>query len=257
MNFEQNSKALRHWVTESTRSNKLEGNALTIERRVQNLLNASVPLKSEIIVYRGHSPDAPKIFSYSWFSTSDDVTKVKRQHIADRTTCCLFKLHILPGIRVIYVDDIIKTAGLKKTGYVESEIIVDRNGYFYADKDLTSEGFHQIEDYDGITQYEAWYSTKAPPKVPPKAQPKIEKLSVEQILEKIDKIPADEIEFVDTLEDLVSFEYIKNTNSANLSNTNKNIIQAHITSKKGGSRHKISRKTRKARKVKKTRKIQR
>jgi hypothetical protein len=249
MNVEQNSKALRHWVVESTRSNRLEGNALTIEQRVQNLLNASAPLKSEIIVYRGHSPEAPKIIPYSWFSTSDDVTKVRRQHISDGTTCCLFKLHILPGIRAIYVDDIIKKASLKKTGYVESEIIVNGGGYFYANKDLTKEGFNEIEDYDGITQYEAWYSTKVPPK--------IEKLSVEQILEKINKIPADEIEFVDTLEDLIAFEYIKKGNSANLSNTNRNIIQRHITSKKGGSRHKISRKTRKVRKVKKTRKIQR
>jgi hypothetical protein len=223
MNLEQNHAALRHWVTQSTRSNRLEGNALTIEQRVQNILNRRPPLKSEILVYRGHSADAPKIFPTSWFSTSSDVVKVRRQHIADRATCCLFKLHILPGIRVMYVDSTIKKAGLENTKYNESEIIVNGKGYFYTDESLTKEGFREIEPYNGVTQYEAWYSTKVPIVAP--------KPTTNTILKKINTITPDMFEFIDTPDNLVAFNYV---NSNNLMETNTQTIKARINARKVG-----------------------
>jgi hypothetical protein len=248
MNLEQNHAALWHWVTQSTRSTKMEGNALTIEERVQNLLNIAKPLKSEIIVYRGHNPRSTVLYSDSWFSTSSDVTKVRRQHVSNGTTCCLFKLHLQPGIQTIYVDDTIKKAGLKRTPFKESEIIVNGGGYFYIDDSLTREGFRQIEDYDGITQYEAWYSTKVPIRGP--------RLNTENILKLINKIPDDEFQMLDTVD-----EFIKDGRIfyLNVHDDNKKIIQDHINSRKkaqavkntnGGRRkktRKLYRKSRKAR----------
>jgi hypothetical protein len=243
MDFEQSHKALRHWVTKSTKSNKLEGNALTIEQRIQNLLNVTPPITSEIIVYRGHNPRSRVIYQDSWFSTSSDVTKVRNQHISDGTTCCLFKLHLLPGIKTIYVDDTIKNAGLAKTKFNESEIIVNGGGYFYIDESLTREGFRQIEDYDGITQYEAWYSTKVPVRGP--------RLNTANILKKINAIPEEEFEMIDTVDELIRDGYIF---YLNVHEDNEKNIQAHINSKKsksGGRRktRKLYRKSRKSRKA--------
>jgi hypothetical protein len=279
MNFEQSYKALRHWVTESTKSNKLDGNALTIEQRIQNLLNASPPLRDEILVYRGHSPVSPTIYSdRGWFSTSSDLDKVLRQHISDDTSCCLFKIHLVPGIKYINVDATIERAGLEKTGYDESEIIVNGGGTFYANPELTKVGFKQIDPaervtnittgrvsgsmgYTGlfgrlvkhkyktenITQYETWYSTQPPPPPPNKRST----LTTENILKKINGISDDMLDMIDNVDDLIAFEYLTTNN---INEDNKNIIQTHINSKKsksGGRRktRKLYRKSRKSRKA--------
>jgi hypothetical protein len=284
MDFEQSHKALRHWVTQSTKTNKLDGNALTIEQRIQNLLNASPPLRDEILVYRGHSPVSPTIYSdRGWFSTSSDVNKVLRQHISDGTSCCLFKIHILPGIKYINVDATIERAGLENTGYDESEIIVNGGGTFYANPELTEEGFKEIKsavritnietgrvsgsmEYTGlfghlvkhkykienITQYETWYSTQPPPPPPIKRAKK----TTENILEIINDIydnDHDMFDMIDTVDDLISNKYVT---SNNINNDNKNIIQAHIKSKKpnsGGRRRKTRKLYRKSRKSRKAR----
>lgn len=282
MNFEQSHKALRHWVTQSTKTNKLDGNALTIEQRIQNLLNASPPLRDEILVYRGHNPLSPTIYSdRGWFSTSPDLDKVLRQHISNDTTCCLFKIHILPGIKYINVDATIARAGLKKTGYDESEIIVNGGGAFYANPELTEEGFKKIKsavritnietgrvsgsmEYTGlfghlvkhkykienITQYETWYSTQPPPP-PPIKRPT---LTTENILKKINVISDDGmLEVIDTVDDLIANKYVTTNN---INEDNKNIIQAYINSKKpnsGGRRRKTRKLYRKSRKSRKAR----
>lgn len=284
MNFEQSHKALRHWVTQSTKTNKLAGNALTIEQRIQNLLNASPPLTDEIVVYRGHSPGSPTIYSdRGWFSTSPDLDKVLRQHISNDTTCCLFKIHILPGIKYINVDATIERAGLEKTGYDESEIIVNGGGTFYANPKLTTIGFTEINPaeritnietgrvsgsmghkkvfghlvkhkykIENITQYETWYSTQSPPPPPPKKPT----LTTEDILEIINGISEDDDMFsmIDTVDDLIANKY---ATTNNINEDNKNIIQSYINSKKSksGGRRGRRRKTRKLyRKSRKSRK---
>jgi len=281
MNFEQSYKALRHWVTESTKSNKLDGNALTIEQRIQNLLNAYRPLRNERIVYRGHNPVSPTIYSdRGWFSTSSDINKVLRQHISDGTSCCLFKIHLLPGIKSINVDNTIERAGLPKTDYDESEIIVNGGGTFYADSNLSTVGFREIEPaervtnlktgfvtgrmghkgvfdhlvkhkykIDYITQYETWYSTQPPPPPPP---PKRSTLTTENILEKINGISDDMLGMIDNVDDLITYDYLT---ANNINEDNKKIIQAHITSKiaKSGGRQKTRKLYRKSRKSRKAR----
>lgn len=284
MNLEQNHAALRHWVTQSTKTNKLDGNALTIEQRIQNLLNASPPLTDEILVYRGHSPVSPTIYSdRGWFSTSSDINKVLRQHISDGTSCCLFKIHILPGIKYINVDATIERAGLENTGYDESEIIVNGGGTFYANPELTRVGFTEINPaeritnietgyvsgsmrhkgvfghlvkhkykIENITQYETWYSTQPPPP-PPIKRPK---LTTEDILKKINSISEDDVDMfnmIETVDDLIANKY---ATTNNINEDNKNIIQSYINSKKsksGGRRRKTRKLYRKSRKSRKAR----
>ena len=292
MNLEQNHAALRHWVTQSTKTSKLDGNALTIEQRIQNLLNASPPLTDEIVVYRGHSPVSPTIYSdRGWFSTSSDLNKVLHQHISDNTSCCLFKIHILPGIKYINVDATIERAGLENTGYDESEIIVNGGGTFYANPELTTVGFTEINPaeritniktgrvsgsmghkgvlghlvkhkykIENITQYETWYSTQPPPPSPNKRS----KLSTNNIIKKINGMSTETFEFIDTPENLVTFNYVKDNN---INHDSKKTIQARIAARKvgieaataaatkavGGRRRKTRKLYRKSRKSRKAR----
>lgn len=286
MNFEQSYKALRHWVTESTKSNKINGNALTIEQRIQNLLNASQPLKREMIVYRGHGPDSPRIYSNrGWFSTSSDINKVLRQHVSDDTTCCLFKIHVLPGIKCINVDATIERAGLEKTGYDESEIILNGGGTFYANPELTKVGFKEIEPAEritnittgrviermehkrvfghlvkhkykteNITQYETWYSTKVPPAPPP-----IKNMNTIKTM--INGINDEQIEFITEPKNLIDMYYITEYNLSDKTNTNKEEIKARINARKNpenakkatsGGRRKTRKQYRKSRKTRKS-----
>jgi hypothetical protein len=152
-------KAVNHWVKQSTRKNKLNKNKKTIEEYIQDILNSRKPLNHELIVYRGHNPDSKTIIPNSWFSTSDDLDKVYKHHISENSDCCLFKIHLLPGIVHFNVDEFIKKGGLSPTGHEEeSEIIVNGKGIFYKNKELSEKGFTELNNkYKGVTIFETWY----------------------------------------------------------------------------------------------------
>lgn len=156
-----NINALVHWVTQSTKSTKLRNtNTNTIETRITRLLEAQDPLTEELVVYRAHSADSRTIRPGSWIATSTDEAKVRRQHIHAGDSCCLFKIHILPGIRVIHVDDTIKAAGKDNTGYDESEVIVDGTGDFYEAPTGFKKGFVPKGPVRGIEVFETYYGPK-------------------------------------------------------------------------------------------------
>lgn len=156
-----NLNALVHWVTESTKSAKLKTtNTNTIETRIKRLLEAQDPLTEELIVYRAHSADSRTIRPGSWIATSTDEAKVRRQHIHTGDDCCLFKIHILPGIRVIRVDETIKAAGKENTGYDESEVIVDGTGDYYEAPTGYKKGFVPKGPVRGVEVFETYYGPK-------------------------------------------------------------------------------------------------
>jgi hypothetical protein len=152
-----NIDALYHWVTESTRNDRLPGNkvGITIEKRIQRLIDEQEPITEPRILYRIQLPNSPKIIPYSWFSTSNDVNKVLEQHLAKNADCCLFKIHVLPGIRILDVDDTLKINGKKETVYDESEIIVNGGGIFTHSSNKN--GFLKIGKTKGVTTYETFY----------------------------------------------------------------------------------------------------
>ncbi len=149
--------ALYHWVTESTRNDRLPGNkvGITIEKRIQRLIDAQEPLTEQRTLYRIQLPNSPKIIPYSWFSTSNDVNKVLEQHRAKNADCCLFKIHVLPGIRILDVDAVLKNSGKKETTFDESEILVNGGGIFTHSSNKN--GFVKIGETKGVTTYETFY----------------------------------------------------------------------------------------------------
>ena len=156
-----NINALVHWVTESTKTAKLTNtNTNTVEKRITRLLGAQDPLTEELLVYRAHSADSRTIRPGSWIATSTDEAKVRRQHIHAGDDCCLFKIHVLPGIRVIRVDETIRTAGKPNTGYDESEVIVDGTGDFYEAPTGYKKGFVSKGPIRGVEVFETYYGPK-------------------------------------------------------------------------------------------------
>jgi hypothetical protein len=187
MNDPADIKALKHYVTESTRGTTLPKNTITIRQRVQNLLDKQEPLKKGIVVYRGHSEDAHFIRPDSWFSTSANERMVREHHIAEKATCCLFKINVMPGIRVLDVYKVLRAAGVNRTGFEdEEELIVDGSGVFLKGPDR-SPGFREVTDESGLTIFETWYSV-----------PKIAITSA-QILERLTE---SEFEFIETSSEL-------------------------------------------------------
>jgi hypothetical protein len=142
---------LYYWITESTRNFRDPKTGQTIEKSIQHLLNTQEPITHEHILYRGHSANRDYILSDSWFSTSSDEMRVRRQHISNGKECCLFKIHVLSGIKILQVDKYITT------NYDEKEIIVNGGGVFYKTKDGLEKGFTNIGLQKGIHVYETWY----------------------------------------------------------------------------------------------------
>ena len=150
--MEENLYALRHWVTESTRNARISAN-MTIEQQIQRLLNSQSPLAEEIVLFRGQSATSPIIIPRSWFATSDDEARVREQHISIGADCCLFKIHVQPGIKVLDVNNLIGN-----TNYDEHEVIVDGGGVFYTSKDGFEQGFIDRGLVRGVRMFESWYS---------------------------------------------------------------------------------------------------
>lgn len=131
-------------------------NILTIQQRIQSILDKQEPLKEEKIVWRGHfrgntiQPD-------SWFSTSE-LRDISHSYGSRH----LFKIHLQPGTKCL---DLYKfyskyniTNPYNETNYLRNlfnnatyepldnyltfrEIIVDSGGSFWQDKAKTKPGF--------------------------------------------------------------------------------------------------------------------
>lgn len=139
--------ALRHWVTEDNRNYRLNKNGVkindtSVDERIKELVRMMPPLTESILVYRGHEHTAV-IKPRNWFSTSDIRAK------ADEFTkngCCLFKIYVQPGIRVIDVHSFLQKHK-KSADYYEDEheIIVEGNGEFYKDYNKTEKGFKEVK----------------------------------------------------------------------------------------------------------------
>ena len=214
------ANALYHWVTESTKSHMLHGK--TIEKHIGDLLKEQPLTTGSLLVYRGHDSDSRTIRATSWFSTSNDVKKVRRQHISKGADCCLFKIHILPGIHVIKVD----------------EIIVEGGHTFYDSNDLISPGFKDTGLIEGVQVFETWYSSKgkSPKKSPKKSARKT--VSKRRVLAIVDP---EEYDLIDGIEDLKvsvppSLEPGETVNNATYNEVWKSIKRRKGITSKGGSR---------------------
>jgi hypothetical protein len=235
-----NIQALQYWVKESTRSSLLLGNIKTIEERIQSILDRVSPLTEERIVYRGHQSYSKTIIPSSWFSTSSDLEKVHSQHISEYADCCLFKIHLLPGIQCFPIDDLIKASGKNATGFDESEIIVNGGGVFYADKELTRPGFALPYKSKDIDMFETWYASTPPSVVSSAGVPS--ELSANRLF---DRIPEDEYNLMNSLNNLKLMigpqknEIISNTTYAN-------VWDRIAALKKGGGKRRTTRRRRRS-----------
>jgi hypothetical protein len=229
---DQTINALRHWITESTRTNKLPTNSKTIEARIQMILDTTAPLPAEKVVYRGQREESRRIIPVSWFSTSDDIEKVRRQHISSKADCCLFKIHLLPGVKCFAVDQVLDQYGKKPTGYNESEIIVNGGGVFYADKDLSVLGFSAPSKFKGVEIFETWYAPVA-------------KVSL-TANELFSRIPVDEYEYLNSAENLKSWglysKRVETVNNAVFDNVWGRIDKIKELAQQGGGRRLTRRK---------------
>jgi hypothetical protein len=193
------SKIIQHWVTESTRTNILNGK--TIEVSIQELLDEQPPLTKELIVYRGQHEDRRSILPGSWFSTSKQLDLVRRQHISKEHTCCIFKIHLQPGIKIVDVKNY--TNERTQTSFKEEEIIVNGNGVFYKTAERKEIGFTEIDDYDSITMFETWYA------LPPG---KKKKPTADEIFE---RIMPEEYEFYENINNIKRFKILLKDEEAN------------------------------------------
>lgn len=98
----------------------------------------------EMIVYRGQlnaqeirtAPAPPRYF----FSTSSDPgVSTREAFFSQEEKCCLFILHIQPGVKYFKV-----AYDLVPPNFFESEVLIEGNGTFYQDKEKRSIGFHQL-----------------------------------------------------------------------------------------------------------------
>ena len=140
-------------------------NEVTIEDRIRSILARQPPLKEEKLVWRGQNKvkrgntEECKIEPISWFSTSTNERIAKGYALRGR---CLFKIHLMPGVRCFDLYDLYKeydmanpykeqkkvAALLHSTSFKTNanysqygEIIVEEGGRFCKDPLGKEEGF--------------------------------------------------------------------------------------------------------------------
>ena len=140
-------------------------NDMTVENRIRAILARQKPLEEEKLVWRGQNKVKQnnikecKILPISWFSTSTDKRIAKIYSTRGR---CLFKIHLMPGVRCFDLYDIYKEYGMTNP-YKEQkklrallhyptysasenysqygEVIVEEGGRFCKDPQGKEEGF--------------------------------------------------------------------------------------------------------------------
>lgn len=244
---------LYDWVTESTHNNKVHGERVNVQ--IQRYLDSLSASEDTITVYRGHTPDRPKIIPAGWFSTSDNK-EIAFEYAP--SGCCLFKIHVLPGIKWFKVFDVITDQTLiqklKEKGWDESEIIVNGKGHFYADRNLKTSGFQEIKptfiNNVKTTTFETWYGLPREPASVKSASatPAQKKFIDADTL--FDRISPDQYQYITNKKDFRSFEYLLQNEETTDEIMEEVLKRIREKIEIGGSRK--ARKTRKARR--KTRK---
>lgn len=155
---------------------KLPMNTETVENRIRSILERQPPLEHEITVWRGHYGRPKHILPISWFSTSSNESIALKYKTG---SCCLFKIHVQPGVRIIDLYKLYLTYGIENP-YKEQrrlrslfrdidywllvnyatygEIIVEEGGTFYKDPERKEKGFKPINTKK--TSFETWYFPK-------------------------------------------------------------------------------------------------
>ncbi len=166
-----------------------------MEERVAKVLEKQAPLTQPMILWRGHVGGPDVIQAHTWFSTSESRTSAKNMFTNNVSGCCLFKIHAMPGIRVLNVRRVLRTSPatrksprgtksptrsnrknntLKEVLGEEREWIVEGGGVFYKDVEGTQKGFKQTGEF-----FETYYYPKGA-----KASPK--RLTVADLVDLID-----------------------------------------------------------------------
>ena len=185
----RNIAAVRWYVEECTRNimRNREGcplNSKPVEEQITDILKKQSPLTKSIILWRGHVKSPETISSHTWFSTSESQKSAKNLFTNADSGCCLFKIHVMPGIHVFNVTKVLRTSPktprsvrssrsspksspksptrskrknntLREVLQEEKEWIVEGGGVFYKDKEGTQKGFRQQDGY-----YETYYYPK-------------------------------------------------------------------------------------------------
>lgn len=96
-------------------------------------------MDTETLVYRGQKrAQEIRTSPQSFFSTSKDATvATESTFFSYEEKCCLFVLHIQPGVKYYNV-------GSLSGGLLETEMLIEGNGKFYKDKGKTLLGFRQL-----------------------------------------------------------------------------------------------------------------
>jgi hypothetical protein len=155
-----NLNALYCYVGECTRERG-------VENKITNMLKKQPPLMKEKIVWRGHVMGPTTIDPRSWFSTANNREAVQ-SFIHTESGCCIFKIHLMPGIRVMNVKEVLRSSRNKRSSnssrrnrsnshssarktlrnrYInsmldeEDELIVEGGGVFYTTANAYKEGF--------------------------------------------------------------------------------------------------------------------
>jgi len=104
----------------------------------------------ERILYRGQHEDDSEIRPTQFISTTKSK-KVAAEEFAHKT-CCVFILHVMPGLRTLDVNSVL---GAHHKHADEQEVLVEV-GEFYTTKSKRAKGFTNVGTYLGREVFEAW-----------------------------------------------------------------------------------------------------
>lgn len=143
--IEINYKRIERDLKEAVKTYVRHGNDQKARAKIADSIDTVWPaVDEEMIVYRGQlkaqeirtAPAPPRYF----FSTSSDpVVSSTAPFFSEEEKCCLFILHIQPGVKYFEVS-----YDLVPDNFFESEVLIEGNGTFYQDKEKRSIGFRQL-----------------------------------------------------------------------------------------------------------------
>jgi hypothetical protein len=244
--------ALQYYVKEHSKSyrtnkNLKQVNNVTVNDRVKSLLQKQNPLEHKMILYRGQTPDSKNIKANqgSWISTSETIESAKDFLNTTKEKCCLFKIHVMPGIRVLNVHEALSKAGLYAKSYEdEKEFIVDDNGVFSNFDEKTMNGITMFETTFSPHKSKENINSETPANK--KEQPFVNERIPQQLYNNLKEI-GETFEFANSKKDLVNLGYITKNKPQEFINAFWEILQKNRT--KGGGTRKVTKK-RKTRKIK-------
>ncbi len=239
--------ALQYYVKEDSKSYREKYgerlNDITVNDRIKSLLQKQTPLEHSITVYRGQKGNETiKANKGSWISTSESIKEAFSFLNSNDKKCCLFKIHVMPGIRVLYVHPTLKKAGLSAKSYEdEKEIIIDDDGDFSSFDETTVNGIRMFETT--FSPHKAKENVKEIPKNKTPVNSR-----TPQELYNSHKGLGEDFEFVESEENLVNQGYLPKSASSEFKKMYWELLQKNKT--QGGTRKK--RKSKRSKRTKKT-----